>query len=103
MYYTFIYLHIYRKANNTPQYINAFSNHPLTIIKQLPKVIDKKISDLSCNKKEFDKVKSIYESVLSTKDSGYFSSMSYNNSNSQNARRNRNRKIIWFNHHLAKM
>ena len=56
-------------------------------------MINKRISDLSCNKEEFDKVKSVYESAL--KDNGHFSSMSYN-SNTQNARRNRN-KVIWFN------
>ena len=58
-------------------------------------MINKRISDLSCNKEEFDKIKSVYESAL--KDSGHFSSMSYNNSNTQNARRNRNKKVIWFN------
>ena len=58
-------------------------------------MINKRISDLLCNKEEFDKVKSVYESAL--KHSGHFSSMSYNNSNTQNARRNRNRKVIWFN------
>ena len=85
----------FRKANNTPLYINAFSNHPPTIIKQLPKMINKRISNLSCNKEKFDKLKSIYESAR--KDSGHFLSVSYNNSNSQNARRNRNRKVICFN------
>ena len=80
------------KANNTPLYINTFSNHPPTIIKQLPKIINKKISDFFCNKEEFDKVKFVYESALN--DSGHFLSMSYNNSNTQNARRNRNRKVI---------
>ena len=38
----------FQKANNTPLYINAFSNHPPTIIKQLLKMINKRISDLSC-------------------------------------------------------
>ena len=38
-----------------------FSNHLPIIIKQLPKMINKRISDLSCNKGEFDKVKSLYE------------------------------------------
>ena len=57
-------------------------------------MINKRISDLSCNKAEFDKVKSVYESAK--KDSGHFSSMSYNG-NTQNARRSRNRKVIWFN------
>ena len=41
----------FRKANNTLLYINTFSNHPPTIIKQLPKVISKRISDLLCKKK----------------------------------------------------
>ena len=82
-----------RKTNNTLLYINAFSNHPSTIIKQLPKMINKRILNLSYNEEEFDKVKSIHESAL--KDSGHFSSVSYN-SNTQNARRNRNRKVIWF-------
>ena len=91
----------FRKANNTPLYINAFSNHPSTIIKQLPKMINKKISELSCNKEEFDKVKSGYESAL--KDSGHFSSMSYNNGNTQNARRKRNRKVYGSTRHTAKM
>ena len=85
----------FRKANNTPLYINAFSNHPPTFIKQLPKMTNKRLSDVSCNKEEFDKVKSVYESAL--KDSGRFSSMVYNNSNTQNTRRNRNRKVIWLN------
>ena len=57
-------------------------------------MINKRISDLSCNKEEFDKVKSVYE--LALKDSGHFSLMSYSNSNTQNSRRNRNRKVIWF-------
>ena len=85
----------FRKANNTPLYINAFSNHPPTIIKQLPEMINRRISDLSCNKEEFDKVKSVYESAR--KDSERFLSLSYNNSNTQNARRNRNWRVIWFN------
>ena len=33
----------FRKANITPLYIDAFSNHPPTIIKQLPKMINKRI------------------------------------------------------------
>ena len=32
-----------------------------TIIKEFLKMVNKRISDLSCNKQEFDKVKSVYE------------------------------------------
>ena len=58
-------------------------------------MINKRISDLPCNKEEFDKDKSVYKSAL--KDSGHFSAMSYNNSNTQNARRKRNRNVTWSN------
>ena len=46
------------KANNTLLYINAFYNHPYThtIITELPKIIYKRISDLSSNKEQFDKL-----------------------------------------------
>ena len=91
----------FRNANNAPLYINAFSNHPPTIIKQLPKMINKRISDLSCNKEEFDKVKSVYKSAL--KDNGHFSSMSYNGSNTQNARRIETGISYGSTHHIAKM
>ena len=47
----------FRKANNTQVYINSFSNYPPTIIKQLPKMINKRILDLSCNKEEFEKAR----------------------------------------------
>ena len=37
----------FRKPKNVPLYINAKSNHPLTIIKDLPKMINKRLSELS--------------------------------------------------------
>ena len=61
-------------------------------------MINKRISDLSCNKEEFGKV---YETAL--KDSEQFSLMSLKNSNTQIARRNRNRKVIWFNPPLVSL
>ena len=42
------------------------------MIKQLPKMVNKRLSDLSYNIKDFDKVKSAYKTAL--KDKGYFSS-----------------------------
>ena len=54
----------FRKPNNVPLYINTKSNHPSTIIKDLPKIINKRLSELSCNKDEFDKAKLIYKTSL---------------------------------------
>ena len=87
----------FRKAANKPLFINDLLsiNQPPTIMKQLPKIISKIISDLSCNKEEFNKVKSVYETAL--RDREHFSSMSFNNSNTQNTRRSRNSKVLWFN------
>ena len=84
----------HRKPNNTPLYINVKSNHPPSIIKDLPKMINKRLSDLSCNKEEFDKAKPLYEKSLH--ESGYKTSMSYAQTEVKNSR-NRSRNIIWFN------
>ena len=65
----------FRKPNNLPLYINVKSKHPLTIIKDLPKMINKRLSELSCNKDEFDKTKLLYEKSL--QESGYKTSISY--------------------------
>ena len=65
----------FRKPNNVPLYINAKSNHPSTIIEDLPKMINKRLSELSCNKDEFDKAKLLYGKSL--QESGYKTSMSY--------------------------
>ena len=54
----------FRKPNNVPLYINTKSNHPSTIIKDLPKIINKSLSELSCNKDEFDKAKLLYKKSL---------------------------------------
>ena len=84
----------YRKPNSDPLYINAKSNHPPTIVKDLPKMINKRLSDLSCNKDEFKKAKPLYENAL--KGSGYKAEMKYEISENIN-NKNRHRKIIWFN------
>ena len=47
----------YCKPNSEPLYISAKSNHPPTIIKDLPKIINKHSPDLSCNEDEFKKAK----------------------------------------------
>ena len=45
----------FKKPNNTPLYIHSKSNHPPSIIKQLPSMTNKRISSLSCD--ETDKAK----------------------------------------------
>ena len=83
----------FRKPNNEPSYINVNSNHPETIIRDLPQMINKRLSDLSCNQEEFDKAKNMYEKAL--RNSGFKSNLHYEKQ--QRTRKNRNRKITWFN------
>ena len=45
------------------------------IIKQLPAAINRRISDLSCNREAFERAKPCYEKVL--KSCGYKENMSY--------------------------
>ena len=39
----------FRKPNNDPLYINAFSNHPKNIIKEIRNMIGERISEISCD------------------------------------------------------
>ena len=45
----------YNKPDNNPLYINILSNHPPSIIKNLPGNISKKINNLSVDKATFNK------------------------------------------------
>ena len=79
--------------NNELLYINSASNHPPSIIKQLPDMINRRISDISCNEVEFEKAKPDYEEALTR--TGFSKSMKYEST--PQTKKNRKRNIIWFN------
>ena len=54
----------YKKDNNQLLNINKESNHPRTITKQIPSMVSKRISDISCNKEYFDKAAPAYNNAL---------------------------------------
>ena len=83
-----------KKPNNTLIYIHSKSNHPRSIIKQLPSMTNKRISSISCKGTKFNKAKIMYETAL--KNSGSQATIKFEKP-SQNKRRNRNKKVIWFN------
>ena len=89
----------FRKPNDHPIYINSKSNHPPTIIKQLPKMIEQRISSLSSNMEIFDDEIGPYENAL--KNSGYQYKMKYIPTNTTK-KRVRTRKIIYFNPPFSK-
>ena len=51
------------------------SNHPQTIKNELPKMINKRLCEISCNNCEFEKHKEPYEQAL--KKSGYTEKLAY--------------------------
>ena len=71
------------------------SNHPPNIIKQLPKAITHRIQTLSCNEEEFNKAIPAYHTAL--RSSGHQGAAPFIPPASQTPRRQRRRKIIWFN------
>ena len=85
--------YLYRKHNNQLLYINKQSNHPPTITKQMPSMISRRISDISCNKEYFDKAAPAYKNAL--KVSGFNENIEF--TSTPPLRRNSSKKIKWFN------
>ena len=75
----------YRKQNNEILYIYKQSNHPPSIIKQIPSMISKWVSDISCDSDHFNKAAPDYNTAL--KKSGFNENIRY--SPSQLKKRNR--------------
>ena len=86
----------YMKPNSTPVYINKQSNHPPATIKQLPKMISNRISNLSSNERIFEEEKRPYEDALRA--AGYNTKLEYSKRTIKNNKtRKRNRGVTWFN------
>ena len=54
----------YRKPNDDPLYIHKHSNHPHSILRQLPVSINKRISTLSSDKETFQDAAPTYQTAL---------------------------------------
>jgi len=91
----------FRKENDKPLYINKHSNHPPNIKKELPEMIKKHLSELSSSKELFNSEVTEYDEAL--KAVRYSEKLQHiypdklNNNQSNNRRKSRKRKIIWFN------
>ena len=83
----------HRKNNNQLLCINKQSNHPPTIVNQIPSMVSRRISDISCNKEHFDKATPA--NINELKFSGFNENIQF--ASIPAPRRNCNRKIIWFN------
>ena len=87
----------FRKRNQDLRYVNRGSNHPIHVFKHVPKGIEHRLSNNSSNKETFERSKQEYEEAL--KNDGYRINLEYRDrdESSTQKRRNRPRKILWFN------
>ena len=83
----------YSKPYNTAIYVNKKSNHSSNIIQMIPTSVNRRLSDISSDKDEFIASSQIYQNSLN--EAGYDHKLIFEPRSEQ--RRNRNRKIIWFN------
>ena len=92
----------YSKPGSNHQYVHTQSNHPPTVIKQIPISIQNRLSTISSNQTVFDQHKREYEKAL--KEAGHATTLVFtpkpnndnNNNNAQRKRKRKNRKITWF-------
>ena len=69
------YYRSFLKTNQYPSYINVNSNHPSSIIKQVPKAVNTNISRLSSNKKILHESSKMY--IEAIKNSGFKEEFTY--------------------------
>ena len=65
----------YRKPGDSPLYISAMSNHPPQVFKNIPKGIERRISDNSSNQQIFEKAAPMYQAELERR--GYTYKLEY--------------------------
>ena len=86
----------FRKKNDQTLYVNAKSNHPPTVIKMLPKMIQKRISVLSDTMEVFKEEAPYYQNIL--RQCGYTdANLEYDPPPLLPSKRKRKRRIIYFN------
>ena len=86
----------YTKEGNIPLYVHKKSNHPPSILKNIPESINKRLSEISSDKESFEKAKGTYQDALNK--SGYNYNLTYRKpSPDTKHRKNRPRNITWFN------
>ena len=70
----------YTKEGNTPLYVHKQSNHPPSILRNIPESINRCLSEISSDKDCFDKTKGPYQEALNK--SGYKYNLSFKTSTS---------------------
>ena len=84
------------KPGDKPLYVHSKSNHPPSIIKNIPKGINKRLSKISSTKEIFDQASPAYQQELDR--NGYNHTLVYDPSETNKKRKRcRNKRKIYFN------
>jgi len=93
------FLDTYTKPNSSTKYIHSKSNHPASIISNLPSSINKRLSSISSNEKILTQSTYNHQNLLNQ--SGYKHQLQFlprtQTNNTQQKSRNRTRKVVWYN------
>ena len=91
----------YMKPNHTPVYVHVESNHPPSIIKNIPKSVNKRLSTNSSNEEIFNEASRPFQQALQK--SGYTYELKYMpRKENEKLTSNRYRNITYFNHPFSK-
>ena len=85
----------FTKPNNIPRYVHRFSNHPPSILENIPEAINRRLSNISSDSEAFESATPPYQEAL--KQSGYDYRLNFKPEAPKPKRRNRERNITWFN------
>ena len=86
----------FTKSNNTILYVDANSNHPPSIQKDIPLSVQKRLSILSSNEQVFNEIVLQYQEALDK--AGYKHKLIYESqANIHKQKRNRSKQITWIN------
>ena len=87
----------YLKPGDVPLYVNARSNHPPSVLKNIPEGINRRLSNLSSDENMFNSVAPIYQEALNK--AGYNFKLCYKPQKGKNSpkKRQRRRNITWWN------
>ena len=88
----------YTKPNHNPLYVHKQSNHPPSILENIPKGVNKRLSSISSNEEVFNQAAPVYQEAL--KNSGYDYKLKFDPQASKTnptKPKNRKRNIVWFN------
>ena len=86
------------KPNNQIFYVHSKSNHPKSILKNLPKNIENRLSKISANEDIFKEAKPPYQAALEASEYNHDLTFDPNaRQGTRSQRKNRNRNVTWFN------